>query len=124
MLQQQLRSTNNEGTTGASSMTSIPLPLDPLVAEQVTLQMEALLEEKARLAQENDRLLRENSGLHELLDFTMQQHASVLGEDELFGGSSVSTGGDGSDVGYAPSLSSPEKSTIEEDEVDEVHDMN
>ena len=36
---------------------------DPLAAQQVTQQMEALLLEKSRLAQENDRLLRENTGL-------------------------------------------------------------
>lgn len=47
-------------------------------------QMESLVAEKARLAAENDRLTRENSGLHELLEFTMQQHVANLGEDELF----------------------------------------
>ena len=57
---------------------------DPLAAEQVMRQMEALLEEKARLAQENNRLARENTGLHELLEFTMQQHVADLGEDDLF----------------------------------------
>lgn len=36
---------------------------DPLAAQQVAKQMEALLQEKSKLAQENDRLLRENSGL-------------------------------------------------------------
>jgi len=57
---------------------------DSLASEQVMGQMEALVAEKARLAQENDRLLRENTGLHELLEFTMQQHAADLGDDELF----------------------------------------
>lgn len=56
---------------------------DPLAQEQVKLQMEALLREKARLAQENDRLLRENTGLQELLDFTMMQHEGAAGEEDF-----------------------------------------
>jgi hypothetical protein len=40
---------------------------DPLAAAQVTEQVEALLREKARLAQECDRLARENAGLQGLL---------------------------------------------------------
>ena len=36
---------------------------DPLAAQQVTQQMQALLVEKSKLAAENDRLLRENTGL-------------------------------------------------------------
>lgn len=40
-----------------------PCVADPLAAQQVTHQMEALLSEKAKLAQENARLLRENNGL-------------------------------------------------------------
>jgi hypothetical protein len=55
---------------------------DGMAAQQVKLQMEALLREKARLAQENDRLLRENTGLQELLDFTMQQADGYILEEE------------------------------------------
>ena len=40
-----------------------PSLADPVAAQQVTAQMEALLVEKSKLAQENDRLLRENTGL-------------------------------------------------------------
>ena len=40
-----------------------PSLADPLAAQQVTAQMESLLVEKSKLAQENDRLLRENTGL-------------------------------------------------------------
>jgi hypothetical protein len=41
-----------------------PAPeVDPMAAQQVAKQMEALLLEKSKLAQENDRLLRENTGL-------------------------------------------------------------
>ncbi|EFN54446.1 hypothetical protein CHLNCDRAFT_135865 [Chlorella variabilis] len=58
---------------------------DPLAAQQVAKQMEALLQEKSKLAQENDRLLRENSGLQELLEFTLQHHAQLAGDNELFG---------------------------------------
>lgn len=48
-------------------------------------QMEALLAEKARLTQENDRLLRENTGLHELLEYTMHQHVTdEEDEEEIF----------------------------------------
>ena len=36
---------------------------DPLAVQQVARQMEALLVEKSKLVQENDRLLRENTGL-------------------------------------------------------------
>jgi hypothetical protein len=36
---------------------------DPLATQQVARQMEALLVEKSKLVQENDRLLRENTGL-------------------------------------------------------------
>eukprot|EP00887_Chlorella_sp_A99_P006165 scaffold3.g6165.t1 len=57
---------------------------DPLAAQQVTQQMEVLLAEKAKLAQENARLLRENTGLQELLDFAMIQAAETIGDDELF----------------------------------------
>lgn len=37
--------------------------VDPVAAQQVACQMEALLLEKSKLVQENDRLLRENNGL-------------------------------------------------------------
>lgn len=40
-----------------------PALADPLAAAQVAAQMEALLAEKSKLAAENDRLLRENTGL-------------------------------------------------------------
>jgi len=40
-----------------------------LFAEQMRLQMEALLREKAELAAANARLARENESLHELLDY-------------------------------------------------------
>lgn len=56
---------------------NLPMEEDPL-AEQMRMQMEALLAEKARLAYENARLCRENESLHELLDF----HHSNLGEQE------------------------------------------
>lgn len=36
---------------------------DPVAAQQVARQMEALLQEKSKLVAENDRLLRENTGL-------------------------------------------------------------
>lgn len=62
---------------------------DSLASEQVMGQMEALIAEKARLAQENDRLLRENTGLHELLEFTMQHHVEDLDDDELFADDSL-----------------------------------
>ncbi|GAB4815425.1 hypothetical protein N2152v2_002471 [Parachlorella kessleri] len=58
--------------------------VDPLAAEQVRHQMEVLLTEKAKLAQENARLLRENTGLQELLEFTMLAQAEMVGDDELF----------------------------------------
>jgi len=48
--------------------------------------MEALLAEKAALAQENDRLLREKAGLQELLEFTILQQVAEVGDDELFSG--------------------------------------
>lgn len=47
---------------------AVPASPDPL-QEQLRLQMEALLREKARLAHENERLVRENEGLHELLQY-------------------------------------------------------
>ncbi|DBA67588.1 TPA: hypothetical protein ACH3X2_001857 [Trebouxia sp. C0005] len=56
---------------------TLPDP-DPL-ADQVAGQLQALLTEKAHLAQENARLARENTGLQELLQYTMHQH---LGEAE------------------------------------------
>ena len=55
---------------------------DPLAAEQVMRKMEALLAEKARLTQENDRLARENTGLQELLEYTMHQHVTDEEEEE------------------------------------------
>jgi len=58
---------------------------DSLETAQLTAQMEALLMEKARLAQDNDRLAREKAGLQELLEFTVAHHAQDLGDDELFG---------------------------------------
>lgn len=58
---------------------------DSLETAQLTAQMEALLMEKTRLAQENDRLAREKAGLQELLEFTVAHHAQDLGDDELFG---------------------------------------
>ncbi|KAK9824302.1 hypothetical protein WJX72_009280 [[Myrmecia] bisecta] len=53
---------------------------DPL-AEQVRAQLQALLAEKAKLAQENARLARENFGLQELLEYTMQQQQGEAGEE-------------------------------------------
>jgi hypothetical protein len=40
---------------------------------KVRNQLETLLAEKAQLAQDNERLSRENESLQELLHFTMQQ---------------------------------------------------
>ncbi|KAI3435638.1 hypothetical protein D9Q98_001696 [Chlorella vulgaris] len=63
-----------------------PAPeVDPMAAQQVAKQMEALLLEKSKLAQENDRLLRENTGLQELLEFTVQHQSQLAGDDDLFG---------------------------------------
>lgn len=49
--------------------------------QMLTRQMESLLEEKARLAQENDRLIRENTGLQELLEYTLRQSGSEYDYD-------------------------------------------
>ena len=56
----------------------VPDSPDPL-QEQMRMQVDALLREKARLAHENARLQRENDGLHELLQY--QQHATVEDDD-------------------------------------------
>lgn len=40
-----------------------PALADPVAVQQVARQMEALLSEKSKLVAENDRLLRENTGL-------------------------------------------------------------
>lgn len=45
-------------------------------------QLEALVAEKSALAQENARLLRENTGLQELLSYTM--HHNGGGEADQF----------------------------------------
>jgi hypothetical protein len=82
----KLQSAPGANSLGLAAGDADPAGADPLAAQQVKQQMEALLHEKARLAQENDRLLRENNGLQELLEFTIRQHADVAGEDELFGG--------------------------------------
>lgn len=56
---------------------------DHLATEHMLMrQMETLLEEKARLAQENDRLIRENTGLQELLEYTLRQSGSEYDHDE------------------------------------------
>ncbi|KAK2076509.1 hypothetical protein QBZ16_001035 [Prototheca wickerhamii] len=62
-----------------------PTPVaDDLATEQVTEQMKTLLDEKARLAQENARLRLENEGLKELLAFTLAHQAELMGDHELF----------------------------------------
>ena len=63
-----------------------PVISDTIVTHQLTAQMEALLAEKARLAQENDRLVREKANLQELLEYTMAQQALMMpvGDEELF----------------------------------------
>lgn len=67
-------------------LSAMPSPgsSDPIASEQVMRQMEALVAEKAALAQENDRLLREKASLLELLEFTMLQQAADVAEDDLF----------------------------------------
>lgn len=69
----------------ATSFSNAESKGDSLETAQLTAQMEALLTEKARLAQENDRLAREKAGLQELLEFTVAHHAQDVGDDELFG---------------------------------------
>jgi hypothetical protein len=60
-------------------MEADPCGLDPVAVQQVTAQMEALLVEKARLLQENDRLLRANTGLQVCL-YAAHFHAQEQGE--------------------------------------------
>ncbi|PRW59883.1 hypothetical protein C2E21_1370 [Chlorella sorokiniana] len=57
---------------------------DPLAVQQVARQMEALLSEKSRLVAENDRLLRENTGLQELLEFSLVHQAQWAADGDLF----------------------------------------
>jgi hypothetical protein len=87
---------------------------DTLASQQLTAQMEALLGEKSKLAQDNARLLRENTGLQvrhkhepphrchgrpaawsrprrgshpcaqELLEFSLMHQAELVGDDVLF----------------------------------------
>ena len=53
----------------------MPHAAEASLAEQVRAQLQLLLIEKARLAQENARLERENRSLQELLSFTMMSSA-------------------------------------------------
>ncbi|KAK9843503.1 hypothetical protein WJX81_006267 [Elliptochloris bilobata] len=57
-------------------------PVDDALTEQVAAQLHALLQEKAMLASENERLLRENCGLQELLQYTVSAGDSG-GEDDV-----------------------------------------
>ncbi|KAL4458185.1 hypothetical protein ABPG75_013050 [Micractinium tetrahymenae] len=61
-----------------------PALADPLAAQQVARQMEALLREKSKLVAENDRLLRENTGLQELLEFSLAHQAQLAADGDLF----------------------------------------
>lgn len=65
-----------------NSCSDIGSPLDPVAAELIMKQMEALLSEKAALAQENDRLSREKAGLQELLHITMFHQVQEAGMDD------------------------------------------
>ncbi|BDA40493.1 hypothetical protein COCOBI_01-1460 [Coccomyxa sp. Obi] len=73
-------SQENELLRGQPRMPPCPVEeADPL-SEQVAAQLQALLEEKAKLASDNARLAFENSSLQELLEYTV----SAVEEDPCF----------------------------------------
>ncbi|KAL4541934.1 hypothetical protein Ndes2526B_g06427 [Nannochloris sp. 'desiccata'] len=120
-LQQELKNKATSGDSGNNSNKTADFSesidgdnnasgggVDSLASEQVMGQMEALIAEKAQLAQENDRLLRENTGLHELLEFTMQHHVADLVDDELFADDNLEKHEEGGEVGGEDSFETAE----------------
>lgn len=71
-----------------------PALADPVAAQQVARQMEALLQEKSKLVAENDRLLRENTGLQ-----VRMLCPRLKGAGELPQWNSASSGSDTPEVG-------------------------